>query len=1401
MNVDEVLYGSGLSPEEEKKIQEQAVAENNALQQEAKNNSIANTMEETTNPQSQTGAMGNQIAPDTQGSDQAPDNLQGTKFAGSMDPESYNFRMTNKEDGTSFLRENAGPDGEKEIIGPTAEPGRYEPGGYVPGSIGDLAKDTPFKGLIDASQGVAYGLHDWFTSEINSKAHIWGYDEIDRAPNANTQVMDATRDITALLAPIIAYTRGAKGAGGAIHKSGVAPARLQALGNDPAFRMLANLGIDIGVGVHVDTTSYQQGEDHNLFGNLKENWPETFKAVPNWLATSDQDSEDTKRHKNRLEGAGLNVATELLGSMARLGKAAMGSWRATRWIPKDEKATKFFGNMAEQYKETALQNSLEVTGKAAEMRQTNLDDIGAYYLSKLDGEVNEPIKGVHDMWDWTATGMRSVDDGGVAGAAADVARIGQSAGTQYGRVGNFISSVAAKYGIDEGADWLISKATQELKDAGAFDILLDDGTKFTHDQIDRAVTSMAELMSNSQASPGFLREVVKELAPEGGKLTDAAELALDKSVASYMGKVYDIKAMQAKALTETSMTGQVVDNAETLLENMGTEVGDQVTEELYDRLEILLNTRAMSNWEQAETAVNKDILRRLKQFVKGGDSQAVKDHFKNEAEAYNIKLKTVQGNTKTFVQTLRNIAKERPDFLKPMYEIYDATNGKVNTMYGLNKMFQAEVGDLTKAFWNNEPEMPSRLVNAGFSNVMNSILSGFGTPISAVVGNFGGLSQKAVGMIGIPGLKGIFTGDWYQFQRGMAAWGSFNDTWAKSMQYGKETMWKLTTQPEMNTNLLNPDLAEVAVQQSDRMQAFRSLAEAYAARGNDGPLMMLTQVEQMEAMGRHPVMRGSGNVMSSQDAFLGAFIANIQARADAFDTVNGKLTIPELLYKDYDQDALFEEAYKASYTKMFDEDGILTDDVAKFMRGEIALNNKMQGGLDLTAITETVPIARTIFMFPNTQNNMLSMFGVKYNPATPLLGEFVDTIQNFAFKRLEDITPDEMIQALTNRGITNIAPDKVLPTFVQLRDEAMGRWAMGTVGATAGALAVMNGRLTGDGHFDSEVQRAREATPGAWPGKRMFKVPVVEKWISYDEILGPMSGWIAAVANGVDNWQTLGEAGTEKFLQKASFIMASTLSDKTMMDNFRTVLDIMDGNEGAINRFMAGQINGFIPGAGQRGEWSKLFGPYQAILDRDVAGYVRNRNSFGDAVVPPGAKLAARGDWLYGGPLDQSWMARAVNAYSPIKIGMTDKPEGRFISIMEFNPLPSLATDPVTGVPLTVDEQAEILEMIGQDGIFLEGVKQVMKYADKTGALEQLNEMRKQGYTNDETNITEWQNIHFMLNGHMQQAVTAARARLTTLDRIETEAYIQNTNDYRAQQGQRPLADRTKNFLRNMKIQ
>ena len=67
----------------------------------------------------------------------------------------------------------------------------------------------------------------------------------------------------------------------------------------------------------------------------------------------------------------------------------------------------------------------------------------------------------------------------------------------------------------------------------------------------------------------------------------------------------------------------------------------------------------------------------------------------------------------------------------------------------------------------------------------------------------------------------------------------------------------------------------------------------------------------------------------------------------------------------------------------------------------------------------------------------------------------------------------------------------------------------------------------------------------------------------------------------------------------------------------------------------------------------------------------------------PGAGLAVQGDWLYGGPLDQSWLGRAMRLHthqlnpvqlSNLKVTSDDN---------EHNPVPSIATDPVTGVPLT----------------------------------------------------------------------------------------------------------------------
>ena len=87
-------------------------------------------------------------------------------FPGSMDPESFNYRATDEE-GRTVLREGRTAEEPDEIIGPTREPGRFEPGGYVPGSIQDPKVGSPLKGLADATEGMVFGMGDYLTAEIN----------------------------------------------------------------------------------------------------------------------------------------------------------------------------------------------------------------------------------------------------------------------------------------------------------------------------------------------------------------------------------------------------------------------------------------------------------------------------------------------------------------------------------------------------------------------------------------------------------------------------------------------------------------------------------------------------------------------------------------------------------------------------------------------------------------------------------------------------------------------------------------------------------------------------------------------------------------------------------------------------------------------------------------------------------------------------------------------------------------------------------------------------------------------------------------------------------------------------------------------------------------------------------
>ena len=95
-----------------------------------------------------------------------------------------------------------------------------------------------------------------------------------------------------------------------------------------------------------------------------------------------------------------------------------------------------------------------------------LDELGRYNLSIAD-DVNVPLKGVNDLYDFNEIGMRTVDNYGIVGASIDQARIAGNLDTVYGRLRNMLSPASLKYATNnlDSVDDITLGLARSLDDA------------------------------------------------------------------------------------------------------------------------------------------------------------------------------------------------------------------------------------------------------------------------------------------------------------------------------------------------------------------------------------------------------------------------------------------------------------------------------------------------------------------------------------------------------------------------------------------------------------------------------------------------------------------------------------------------------------------------------------------------------------------------------------------------------------------------------------------------------------------------------------------------------------------------------------------------------------------------
>ena len=1187
--------------------------------------------------------------------------------------------------------------------------------------IGDYARNT-----LESAFAVQTGMLDFGVQAINK----FTGQKFRELPEFETKHLQAIREISSVVLPTIGLSRLGMAGGTA------ANARVGwSLGNLPVVRWMGERGIEALAGVAVGAVSSEYEED-NITGTLKKSFPKTFDFIPDSMATIEEDDADTKRMKNIYEDLGLGFVTDLTVGAAKfvgaLANAAGSLRRSNRLVGETAESRRWLTENSPPPKATDPE---EAVIQSAKKQEEALDEIGYYNLSE-NPMMDVPLKGVHDIFDYGELGVRTVDDFGIVGAAIDQARIVKNLDTVYGRIGNVISEPALKYALTSGdnAQDIVLGLADQLKQAGRVG-MEGNGWKVTFDDVLDTNEDLAIQLFDPRMSKADVRQVLEPFITRDAAGKEVlAEEGFAMAARALRGFGSDLTSMdvaRAQSLLAGSLSGRISDLSEGARLMAGTESVAAAQEKVIDLMQYVSQLAGSAKYYKNRKANLIQLIQNGFKNIEGYNQATVQD-------AGEVAQKVFQ-DSQRFATTMRQIADNQPELMEQFLMAYEMSDGSIDTIVKMNKRIFGTTVDLGKAIINLDPDVENKLVSGVWSTVFNSMLSAFKTPIEALVGNFGGIISQPIAHFA----GAVMSGDLQAVQRGWVAYSSVGETLQRALPYAGSLFMKASKEPDAVRAGTRIDLL---LSQERELGFLRKAARTQAAQGNYGLEYLVNQMEMLNDLARDPVLRFGPNAMTALDGFTGVFNASAEARFRAMDELiaAGKPITKENVKPIADK----------YYGKMFGADDMLTDEAVKYTTSEMALNLDSPIAQSISDTLKVVPGMRPFLMFPTTGMNLIDIGG-KYNP---LWAPFQRDVNELAFTKLDDLLGNEerIDELLRARNINVDELDTIAKQnkIADLKYITRGRKAIGGLAVTSAIGLAFQDRIRGDGLYDKETQRSREKQTN-WKARTIKGLD--GKWYSY-EALGPLADWVAFVANVADNFDMLGEAATEKYFEKAAFVLGASVTDRTGLSTLRPLMDILSGNEGALQRWSAGFVNSLGPLAGQRGEWSRIFSEGLRELDNDFLSYLDNRNSFAGELDPsnrqPYVYSPVTGEKANGyGLLQRVW-----NAYSPVKIHSEQSPEEKFLEAAEFDVNTTFRTK--DGIKLTATERSELFRLMGTSGHFKASIQEIMRDAGEWKSLPKLQELRRQGVKSDAVSLKKWHDIHVRLSEARRAAEEFAYAEM-----------------------------------------
>ncbi len=1182
------------------------------------------------------------------------------------------------------------------------------------------------------------GVIDFATEVVN---RIPGVNIPKRTPYED-DIAEASRKISSVVLPQLTIAGKLRTLGATTN------ARVGAsLGKSKFVQFMGDRGVEAATSLGIGLVSSEYTED-NATGTLKKLFPKTLDFIPDSIATLDTDSTDIKREKNIREDLGLGFFTDLtIGAgkfIAAVGGTQAGLRNSTRLVGETPQARRWLKENASPPPSTdPTESVLEAFAK----QEDALDELGMYNYS-LNNNLDKPLKGVHDLFDYTETGIRTVDELGAVGASIDQVRVSRNLGSVNGRLGNMLSEPALKYGLSNGdnSQDIVLGLADQLHKAGEIGMVGNKWKVSFKDVIDEG-ENLAIQLFDPRMSKEEVRIVLepfitrtddgKEVLSEGGFAMAA------KALRGFGSELTSMDVARAQSLLAGSLSGRISDVAEGARLMDGSPAVKVAQEKIIDLMQYVTQLSSSAKYYK-----NRKV--NLVTQVRNGFKN-IAGYNEATAEAAGDVAQQIFQDSQRFANSLRQISENQPDLMKQFLMAYELSDGNIDTIVKMNHYLGEMTTNLGKGIVDFTPEIENKLIAGVWSNIYNNVLSGFVQPISATVGNFGGIiSQPLAHFIGA-----LPSGDFKAIHRGWIAYSSVGETLNKALPYAGDIFKKASQDPQSVRSATRLDLQ---LSKEADLEFLREAARVQKERGNDGLEYIVNQIELLNDLAEDPILRFGPNAMTAMDGFTGVFTASAEARFRAMDELvaSGKPITKENVKPIADK----------YYNQMFGSDNLITDKAVKYATSEIALNLDTPLANNVTELTKTLPGIKPFLMFSTTGMNLVDIAG-KYNPVwTP----FQRDINELAFTKLDNLLGNEELvdSLLKNRNINISEMDSIakINRIADLKYTTRGRKAMGALAVTSAIGLVFNDRITGDGLFDKESQRSREKQSN-WK-KRSIK-GLDGKWYSY-ESLGPLADWVALTVNIADNFDMLGESYTEKFFSKSAFVLGAAVTDRTGLSTMKPLLELLSGNENAMMRFGAGFINGLGPLATQRGEWGKVFSEGLMEVNEDLISVIANRNRFTTAFDTtnraPYVYSPVTGEKANGyGMLQRIW-----NAYSPVKIHAEQSPEEKFLHDFEFDINTTFRSK--NGVRLTADERSTLFKLMGEQGIFRDSIREIMKDAGDYESIARLRQLRRSGIGSEEVSIKKWDAIHIRLSEARMAAEKFAYNSMEEEMSLEIEARL-----------------------------